>query len=122
MSTDIEKNRNIINKFENSGAKYVFTSLNISEEKVNKISELEKIIEFCSEKNLNLIVDINSTTKNLINVNAENVYLRIDDGLTLDEILKLSEKNKIVLNASMITEENLFSEKRNRFFQSFEST
>ena len=107
LSTDIGKNENIIEKAVKSGAEYVFTSLNISEEKVNKISELEKIIEFCSEKNLNLIVDINSTTKNLINVNAENVYLRIDDGLTLDEILKLSEKNKIVLNASMITEENL---------------
>lgn len=107
LSTDIEKNKNIISKFENSGAKYVFTSLNISEEKVNKNSELKKIIKFCSEKNLNLIVDINSTTKNIININDGNVYFRIDDGLTLDEILELSGKNKIVLNASMITEENL---------------
>jgi len=39
--------------------------------------------------------------------NSENVYLRIDDGFTVDEILNLSEKNKIVLNASTVTEEEL---------------
>ena len=107
LSTDIGKNENIIEKAVKSGAEYVFTSLNISEEKIDKQSELEKIIRLCTEKKLNLIVDINSTTKDIINLNSGNIYLRIDDGLTADEILKLSEKNKIVLNASTVTEEDL---------------
>jgi len=101
---DYEK---IIEKAVKAGLKYVFTSLNISEEKVDKQSELEKIIRLCTEHNLNLIVDINSTTKDIANLNSENVYLRIDDGFTVDEILNLSEKNKIVLNASTVTEEEL---------------
>ena len=107
LSTEKEKNEKIIEKAVKSGAKYVFTSLNISEEKVDKQSELEKIIRLCTEHNLNLIIDINSTTKDIANLNSENVYLRIDDGFTVDEILNLSEKNKIVLNASTVTEEEL---------------
>ena len=107
LSTGKEKNEKIIEKAVKAGVKYVFTSLNISEEKVNKQSELEKIIRLCTEQNLNLIVDINSTTKDIANLNSENVYLRIDDGFTVDEILNLSEKNKIVLNASTVTEEEL---------------
>ena len=62
LSTGKEKNEKIIEKALKSGAKYVFTSLNIFEEKVDKQSELEKIIRLCTEHNLNLIVDINSTT------------------------------------------------------------
>ena len=107
LSTGKEKNEKIIEKAVKAGLKYVFTSLNISEEKVDKQSELEKIIRLCTEHNLNLIVDINSTTKDIANLNSENVYLRIDDGFTVDEILNLSEKNKIVLNASTVTEEEL---------------
>ena len=107
LSTGKEKNEKIIEKAVKAGVKYVFTSLNISEEKVDKQSELEKIIRLCTEQNLNLIVDINSTTKDIANLNSENVYLRIDDGFTVDEILNLSEKNKIVLNASTVTEEEL---------------
>ena len=107
LSTGKEKNEKIIEKAVKAGLKYVFTSLNISEEKVDKQSELEKIIRLCTEHNLNLIVDINSTTKDIANLNSENVYLRIDDGFTVNEILNLSEKNKIVLNASTVTEEEL---------------
>lgn len=107
LSTGKEKNEKIIEKAVKAGLKYVFTSLNISEEKVDKQSELEKIIRLCTEHNLNLIIDINSTTKDIANLNSENVYLRIDDGFTVDEILNLSEKNKIVLNASTVTEEEL---------------
>ncbi|RRD39733.1 DUF871 domain-containing protein [Leptotrichia sp. OH3620_COT-345] len=113
LSTDIKKIENVINKAEKSGSKYVFTSLNISEEKVNKNFKLEQIVKMCTEKNLNLIVDINNVTKDNVNLNLENIYLRIDEGLTLDEILKLSEKNKIVLNASTITEEDLEYLKKN---------
>ena len=107
LSTRKEKNEKIIEKAVKAGLKYVFTSLNISEEKVDKQSELEKIIRLCTEHNLNLIVDINGATKNIANINSENVYLRIDDGFTVDEILNLSGKNKVVLNASTVTEEEL---------------
>ena len=49
LSTGKEKNEKIIEKAVKSGAKYVFTSLNISEEKVDKQSELEKIIRRSEE-------------------------------------------------------------------------
>jgi len=107
LSTGKEKNEKIIGKAVKSGAKYVFTSLNISEEKVDKQSELENTIRLCTEHNLNLIVDINGATKNIADLNSENVYLRIDDGFTVDEILNLSGENKVVLNASTVTEEEL---------------
>ena len=107
LSTGKEKNGEIIRKAVKAGARYVFTSLNISEEQVDKQSELENTIRLCTEHNLNLIVDINGATKNIADINSENVYLRIDDGFTVDEILNLSGKNKVVLNASTVTEEEL---------------
>ena len=107
LSTGKEKNGEIIGKAVKAGARYVFTSLNISEEQVDKQSELENTIRLCTEHNLNLIVDINGATKNIADINSENVYLRIDDGFTVDEILNLSGKNKVVLNASTVTEEEL---------------
>ena len=107
LGTEIEKTAGIIKKAEKAGAEYVFTSLNISEEKTDKEKKLLKIIDMCSKNKLKLIVDINSMTKDIIDIKQENVYLRIDDGLTKEEILEVSKKQKIVLNASTVVEEDL---------------
>ncbi len=113
LGTPKKKTEEIIKKAENAGAKYVFTSLNIQEEKVEKKKKLLHIIDICKEKSLNLIVDINQTTKDILDQNLENVYFRIDDGISREEILKMSRDCKIVLNASTVTVEDLdyFKEK-----------
>ena len=99
LSTDIQKNIEVINKASISGVKFAFTSLNILEENnIDKSERLYKLIELCTKSSINLIVDINEYT---------NIYLRIDDGYSLDEIYELSKKNMIVLNASTITKNDL---------------
>ena len=108
LSTDIQKNIEVINKASMSGVKFAFTSLNILEENnIDKSDRLYKLIELCSSNDINLIVDINEYTNSNIFSNLKNVYLRIDDGYSLDEIYELSKKNKIVLNASTITKSDL---------------
>ena len=108
LSTDIQKNIEVINKASMSGVKFAFTSLNILEENnIDKSDKLYKLIELCSSNDVNLIVDINEYTNSNIFSNLKNVYLRIDDGYSLDEIYELSKKNMIVLNASTITKNDL---------------
>ena len=105
LSTDIQKNIEVINKASMSGVKFAFTSLNILEENnIDKSDRLYKLIELCSSNDINLIVDINEYTNSNIFSNLKNVYLRLDDGYSLDEI---SKKNMIVLNASTITKNDL---------------
>ena len=108
LSTDIQKNIEVINKASMSGVKFAFTSLNILEENnIDKSDRLYKLIELCSNNDINLIVDINEYTNSNIFSNLKNVYLRIDDGYSLDEIYELSKKNMIVLNASTIIKNDL---------------
>ncbi len=108
LSTDIQKNIEVINKASISGVKFAFTSLNILEENnIDKSERLYKLIELCSSNDIKLIVDINEYTNSSIFSNLKNVYLRIDDGYSLDEIYELSKKNMIVLNASTITKNDL---------------
>ncbi len=113
LGTEIEKTECIISKAEKAGAKYVFTSLNISEEKEEKYKKLAHIADICRERKLNLIVDINRTTKGIVDMNLENIYFRIDDGLSKEEVLKICRLHKIVLNASTVTSEELEFYKRN---------
>ena len=108
LSTDIQKNIEVINKASISGVKFAFTSLNILEENnIDKSERLYKLIELCTKSSINLIVDINEYTNSNIFSNLKNIYLRIDDGYSLDEIYELSKKNMIVLNASTITKNDL---------------
>ena len=107
LSIDIEDILKVIQKAKVANCKYVFTSLNILEEKLDKIKKVNQVISLCNENNLNLIIDINSLSKNMIDIKNENIYLRIDDGLSLDEIIELSSKYNIVLNASTVNEDDL---------------
>lgn len=101
IGTGYEKNKEIIEKARGAGCKYLFTSLNIPEEKLNKFEEIKKILEYA--KDFNIIIDISDS----LNCDFKNIMFRIDDGFTLDEIIKISKKNNIVLNMSTITLENL---------------
>ena len=97
LSTDIQKNIEVINKASMSGVKFAFTSLNILEENnIDKSERLYKLIELCTKNDIKLIVDINEYTNSGIFSNLKNVYLRIDDGYSLDEIYELS---KFLLNS-----------------------
>ncbi|WP_064590968.1 MupG family TIM beta-alpha barrel fold protein [Streptobacillus moniliformis] len=106
LSTELEKNKHIILKAKKYGAEFVFTSLNVQEEDVDKGKQINEIIKLCLENNLKLIVDINGNSKDILKTN-DNVYYRIDDGYTLDEIIEFSKNNKIVLNSSVLNEKDL---------------
>ncbi|WP_073507629.1 MupG family TIM beta-alpha barrel fold protein [Streptobacillus notomytis] len=106
LSTDLEKNKNIIYKAKKYGSEFVFTSLNIQEEDMDKEKQIDEIIKLCLENDLKLIVDINENSKDKIKTNT-NVYYRIDDGYTLDEIIEFIKNNKLVLNSSVLNEKDL---------------
>ncbi|CAM3082432.1 MupG family TIM beta-alpha barrel fold protein [Streptobacillus ratti] len=106
LSTELEKNKDIILKAKKYGSEFVFTSLNVQEEDVDKEKQINEIIELCLENDLKLIVDINGNSKNILKTN-KNVYYRIDDGYTLDEIIDFSKNNKVVLNSSVLSEKDL---------------
>ncbi|MGR3741887.1 DUF871 domain-containing protein [Companilactobacillus sp. DQM5] len=100
-----------------NGFSGVFTSLHIPEEDSksyrNKIIELAK---FCRYLNLQLTIDVDENSLNLIGYSFNNVEqlaelgvtaLRIDYGLTNEQIAKLSYKIKIALNASTILKKDI---------------
>lgn len=106
LSTDIEKNKSVILKAKKYGAEFVFTSLNVQEEDVDKGKQIQEIIKLCIENDVKLIVDINENSKNILETHSS-VYYRIDDGYSLDEIIEFSKKNKVVLNSSVLKEKDL---------------
>lgn len=107
LSNNLNENIKILKKANDSNIKFVFTSLNIPEESVEQKQSIKNIISLCREYKLKLIIDINKTSKELINFNDDNIYLRIDDGISLEEIKNMSLMYNIVLNASTITKEDL---------------
>ncbi|NYV27289.1 DUF871 family protein [Streptobacillus felis] len=106
LSTELNKNKEIIVKAKKYGAEFVFTSLNVQEEDVDKGDQINEIIKLCLENDVKLIVDINENSKNMLKTH-EGVYYRIDDGYTLDEIIEFSKNNKVVLNSSVLKEKDL---------------
>ena len=63
-------------------------------------------MDLCKKNKMKLIVDINANSKKYIK-DYENVYYRIDDGLSNDEIIALAKNNYVVLNSTTLDEEDL---------------
>lgn len=100
------------NKFEG-----IFTSLHIPEDNISLYKiRIIKLGEIAKELKLNLTVDVDEKSLNNIGYSFKNpeeliakgvTCLRVDFGLTNQEIADLSNKIKVALNASTITNEDV---------------
>lgn len=100
------------NKFEG-----IFTSLHIPEDDVSLYkTRLNKLGQIAKELNLNLTVDVDEKSLNNIGYSFKNpeeliargiTCLRVDFGLTNQEIANLSNKIEVALNASTIMDEDI---------------
>lgn len=109
-SQSVQTNQDIILEYKQSGFSFAFTSLNISEEKGQQ-QELKSIVDFCQKEGIALFVDINAESYQRLGISGLKelgcTAVRIDDGLSEEEILQLSHAFQLVFNASTLTDEFL---------------
>lgn len=106
LSTNIEMNSEYLLKAKEVNSSFVFTTINMPEENDELKKDISKVVELCKKNKMKLIVDINANSKKYIK-DYENVYYRIDDGLSNDEIIALAKNNYVVLNSTTLDEEDL---------------
>ncbi|MGT2949908.1 hypothetical protein BU202_01110 [Streptococcus cuniculi] len=109
-SQSVQTNQDIILEYKQSGFSFAFTSLNISEEKGQQ-QELKSTVDFCQKEGIALFVDINAESYQRLGISGLKelgcTAVRIDDGLSEEEILQLSHDFQLVFNASTLTDEFL---------------
>ncbi|WP_334329605.1 MupG family TIM beta-alpha barrel fold protein [Companilactobacillus sp. HBUAS59699] len=107
---------NRIEKYTQAGFTGVFTSINLPEDDPNNLlKNLNTLGQICLKNNLHLTLDISSASmerlnlaldadgfKTLTDLNVE--MLRIDDGITNQQIAAASKNLKLALNASTIVD------------------
>lgn len=106
LSTNIEMNSEYLLKAKEVNSSFVFTTINIPEENDELKKDISNVVDLCKKNKMKLIVDINANSKKYIK-DYENVYYRIDDGLSNDEIIALAKNNYVVLNSTTLDEEDL---------------
>lgn len=106
LSINIEMNSEYLLKAKEVNSSFVFTTINMPEENDELKKDISKVVELCKKNKMKLIVDINANSKKYIK-DYENVYYRIDDGLSNDEIIALAKNNYVVLNSTTLDEEDL---------------
>ena len=93
-----------LKKAKKYGANKVFSSLHIPEASLDLLEDFLQILETCSHENLPIYVDISPLYFHLIPFNRyPNLAIRLDFGFMDEEILELSRKYPLVLNASTLT-------------------
>lgn len=101
---------NYIESAYENGVRDIFTSFKIIEEDYVKLSSTAyELINYCQQKKINLIADVDEKTVERFNLSTlkdfKNIGLssiRIDGGITNSEIAQLSSLFKLYLNASDI--------------------
>lgn len=120
LGSGISKNTEVIKKSVEAGSKMVFTSLHIPEESVDNYSlEVKKLMDVCKEYKCDVMVDISNHTLDKLAMKNLNelkdwgfTHLRIDFGISIQEIAELSKEFYIVLNSSTILESELIELKK----------
>ena len=110
----VEENIDYLKEMKNLGASKVFTSLRIPEEDPKTIQvNLHEISKYLSKNFEEFIVDVSPRTFDNYSINfikeSGITGLRIDNGVSVEDIVKLSHSFKIIFNASTITKEFLDS-------------
>ena len=120
ISTYLNENIEDVNKYFERLSKFnintVFTSMHINEEDSDTVlSMMESISRIAKNKKIDLMIDISSNTLSKFNMTLDEMIeyyhnlgvntLRVDFGITINDIKKLSENFNIVLNASTIDDD-----------------
>lgn len=113
FGSGIEECKNIIDRAAEYGIPYIFTSLIIPEENIIK-DDIKRVFDYAVQKGIGILPDVNDKViqriglKNLKELKDFGVdYLRLDDGFSVEETLKLVERFKLIINASTITQDEL---------------
>ena len=103
----IEENIEYIDKAYKRGIKYVFTSVHIPNlDRKRVTSEFKVLLEETEKRNMKLMVDISKDFYFEFDWDMYSVHaLRLDFGFDDEEIVELSKKYNIQLNASTISKE-----------------
>lgn len=101
----------------NAGFDTIFTSLQIPEEDPSKVlARLKELTKWCQNLDLEVLADVSEDSLKNMGVDVADVGqvqalnltgLRIDDGIAMNIVAKLSKSMPIALNASTITDEQL---------------
>ncbi len=113
----LAENISLIQKAAKLGLKRLFTSAQVPEAAVNSekfFNEFADIITVAATNDFEIIIDVNP--ENVDEFNLDGLILRLDDGFTVAQIVELSKRRKIQLNASIVDEDflqKLFERKAN---------
>jgi len=109
----------LLKKAKKAGSQNIFTSLHIPEDNPDDyLALLKKLAELVSDNDMNLIVDISPSSLSYLNLNVNNAEevlnwgvtgFRLDYGFEKHDIVELSKKMIVVLNASTVTKSYLES-------------
>lgn len=116
FSTPLEENERYLKEISPFNVKYIFTSMQIPEEKTEQQLELlKKFISVTNRLEMKLMVDISPETFRKFNVQKEEaidflksldvICVRVDYGFDYSEIKAFSNEFEVVLNASTIDED-----------------
>lgn len=106
MEISIEGNLEYMKIAKEKGIEIFFTSMHIPEaDKIREKSEFERILEYSKKLEIKLIVDISKNFFNQYDWSQYDIFaLRLDFGFTDEEIIEISKKYPIQLNASTVDE------------------
>src|SRR5699024_11616469 len=112
----------------NSGFTCVFTQLAVPDtDSATILKRLGDLTNWCQKLDLKIIADVTADDLQDLGINVNSVEqikslsltgLRVDHGFSTDIIAKLSKEMPIVLNASIITQQNIRSEEHTSELQS----
>ena len=107
LDRTIEENVEYLDKAFKSGIEYVFTSVHIPNlDRKRVMKEFQIILEETKKRNMKLMVDISKDFYSEFDWDKYSVYaLRLDFGFDDEEIVSLSNKYSIQLNASTISKD-----------------
>lgn len=108
----VDENIKYLKEMKELGCELVFTSLRIPEEDPNTIKESVELIGEYIEKNYtSFVVDVSPRAFNLFTIEwmKKNHIdtLRIDNGISEEEIISLNKNFKIIFNASILTDTSI---------------
>ncbi len=93
----------LLDRFESAGGKYLFTSVNYRANEFH-FDTLLKLVEAAHKRSMNVMVDINGESSKTFDLerikSVGEVCLRMDDGISYEEIVGFQKDFDIVLNAS----------------------
>jgi len=120
FSSGLEKNCALIKRFSEAGFTKAFTSLHIPEESNSDyLNDIKVLFDYCSTYNIELMADIGPRTieklgyTSIIQLKDTPIrHLRMDYGFTFEEMVELSNDFNIILNASTISFDDIFTLKR----------